>query len=77
MIDKEQFMEWLENAWDELKTMEFEQYADYVFDAITKLKEQNEKDKKIDPCKYCQEWDCDGCEWLKFTRMARRMSDDG
>lgn len=76
MIDKEQFMEWLESVFDELKTMEFEQYADYMYDAITLLQEQNKNDRVIDPCKSCQEWDCDGCEWLRFKRMKRRMEWD-
>lgn len=31
-------------------------------DALTLLREQNKTD---DPCKDCQEWECDGCEWLK------------
>lgn len=38
-----------------------------VDNAIALLREQNETDATIEPCKSCQEWECDGCEWLKRT----------
>lgn len=31
-------------------------------DALDLLREQ---DVAIDPCKSCQEWECDGCEYAK------------
>jgi hypothetical protein len=36
-------------------------------DALALLREQ-EPVKPIDPCKSCQEWDCNGCEWLKLVK---------
>ena len=39
-------------------------YADILSDAFDTLALLREHD----PCKDCQEWDCDGCEWLKRTK---------
>ncbi len=39
-------------------------------DALALIWEQNEIDVTIEPCKSCQEWECDGCDWL--MRMKGR-----
>ena len=41
--------------------------SDVLRQAIALLRDQNETDTTIDPCKSCQEWECNGCEWLKRT----------
>lgn len=40
---------------------------DLLSDALVLLREQEVPDETVNPCKSCQEWECDGCEWLKRT----------
>lgn len=38
--------------------------AHLAADALTLLREYNEVNATIEPCKSCLEWDCNRCEWL-------------
>ena len=47
MPDREKVVEGLEKVWDAFNHMEHELYADYVFDALALLKEQEAKPPAI------------------------------
>ena len=34
-------------------------------DVLALLREQEVPDATVDPCKSCQEWECDGCEFAR------------
>lgn len=80
MTDREKVMQWLKicaNGCEDGCPYEYKNLvyrveckADLMSDALELLKEQNETDAAVDPCKSCQEWECDGCDWL--MRMKGR-----
>lgn len=47
MPDREEIIEGLKKVWDAFNSMEHELYADYVFDALELLKEQDNEKKRI------------------------------
>lgn len=54
-MDREKVIEGLEKVWDAFNHMEHEMYADYVFDAVALLKEQEETElcDRMRNCKNC------------------------
>lgn len=73
MPDMEKVEEWasdFKTYVDELDIArdDYRGIMEYIDDALALLLEQNETDVAIDPCKSCQEWECDGCEWLEHTK---------
>ena len=70
MIDREKTIRDLETigAWHTHHYNSFHyECAETIHNALELLREQNETTVAVDPCKSCQEWECDGCEWLKHT----------
>ena len=47
MADREKVIEGLEKVWNAFNFMEHELYADYVFDALALLKEQEKENSRI------------------------------
>ena len=51
MIDRDEVIKGLEKVWDAFNHMEHELYADYVFDALALLKEQEPRMLKLEELK--------------------------
>lgn len=62
MADREEVIKGLEKAWDAFNHMEHELYADYVYDALELLKEQEPKPVKVTKNAYNYEfYHCPNC----------------
>ena len=59
-MDREKDIEGLEKVWDAFNHMEHELYADYVFDALALLKEQESVQPKHNPLSPT-DWFCGKC----------------
>lgn len=60
MSDREKVVEGLKKVWNAFNNMEHELYADYVFDALELLKEQEAVEPKHNPLSPT-DWFCGKC----------------